>query len=71
MARQIWYAPRDVADELGVDYQTVLRWIHYDEIPATKFGKQYRISRVALDKWIAARGVQPRRSRKKIVQEIA
>ena len=39
-----FYTPAEVADLLGVNYATALRWIKYDsKIPYVKVGRSYRI----------------------------
>jgi excisionase family DNA binding protein len=50
-----WLSPQEIADELGVDYSTVLRWIYAKQIKAYKFGVQWRVKREDLDQWIEGR----------------
>lgn len=40
---------REVADILGLHYQTVLRHVREGTIPAVRIGRSYRISRHELD----------------------
>jgi excisionase family DNA binding protein len=54
-----YMAAQDVADELGVDVQTVRRWIHAGRLRAFKPGKEYRIRETDLEKFLASREVQP------------
>jgi excisionase family DNA binding protein len=51
---------QNVADELGVDVQTVRRWIHAGSLPAVKPGKEYRIREADLEEFLAAREVRPK-----------
>ncbi len=45
----------DVADELGVNPETVRVWIRSGELVALSIGKGYRISRADLDDFIRRR----------------
>jgi excisionase family DNA binding protein len=54
-----WLSPQEIADELGVDYSTVLRWIYAKQIKAYKFGVQWRVKREDLDQWIEGRAHVP------------
>jgi excisionase family DNA binding protein len=45
----VYLTTRDVARRLGVHPQTVRRWIASGRLPATRIGKDYRISRADLD----------------------
>jgi excisionase family DNA binding protein len=49
-----------IADELGVDVQTVRRWILSGALRAFKPGKEYRVRQVDLDEFLAAREVRPK-----------
>jgi excisionase family DNA binding protein len=49
-----------IADELGVDAQTVRRWIHSGKLRAFKPGKEYRVREVDLEEFLAAREVRPK-----------
>jgi excisionase family DNA binding protein len=51
---------QNVADELGVDVQTVRRWIHAGRLPAVRPGKEYRIREADLEEFLAAREVRPK-----------
>lgn len=50
----------DIADELGVDVQTVRRWIHSGRLRAFKPGKEYRIQESDLEEFLRAREVRPK-----------
>ena len=47
----------EVAAELRVSTMTVYRLIHSDELQAVKVGRSYRVPEVALDRFLADRGV--------------
>jgi excisionase family DNA binding protein len=49
-----------IADELGVDVQTVRRWIQSGKLRAFKPGKEYRIREADLEEFLAAREVRPK-----------
>jgi len=43
---------RDAADYLGLSRNTVYRLVRSGEIPAKKFGNQWRISKAVLDEFL-------------------
>jgi excisionase family DNA binding protein len=49
-----------IAEELGVDVQTVRRWIHSGRLRAFKPGKEYRVRESDLEEFLAAREVRPK-----------
>lgn len=49
----------DVAELLNVSNRTVTRWIEEGKLPAFKFGKDYRIKREDLDKFVTESKVTP------------
>jgi excisionase family DNA binding protein len=49
-----------IADELGVDVQTVRRWIHSGKLKAFKPGKEYRVREADLEEFLTAREVRPK-----------
>ena len=53
-----------VADELGVDVQTVRRWIQSGKLKAFKPGKEYRVREADLEEFLAAREVRPKAPRR-------
>jgi excisionase family DNA binding protein len=57
-------APQEVAYELGVDVQTVRRWIHNGRLRAFKPGKEYRIREDDLEEFLRAREVRPKTARR-------
>ncbi len=48
-----FYTVEQVAELLQVHWQTVLNYIKAGKLDAVRLGKGYRISKVALDKFIA------------------
>jgi excisionase family DNA binding protein len=53
-----------IADELGVDVQTVRRWIQSGKLKAFKPGKEYRVREADLEEFLAAREVRPKAPRR-------
>lgn len=51
---------QDVGDALGVDVQTVRRWIKGGRLRAFKPGKEYRIREADLEEFLQAREVRPK-----------
>lgn len=45
------YEPKDAADLMGVNKETILRAIRAGELPAKRFGKGYRIKGSDLEAW--------------------
>jgi excisionase family DNA binding protein len=50
-----WLSVDDIAHELGVHPDTVRGWIRERKLRATKLGRDYRIRREDLDKFISDR----------------
>jgi len=46
---------QEIADELGMDIQTIRRWIHTGKLPATKPGLKYLVAREELDAFLEER----------------
>jgi excisionase family DNA binding protein len=54
---------REVADELGVSTQTILRWVRAGELPAFKLpGGAIRFREAELERWLAERATLRRGS---------
>jgi excisionase family DNA binding protein len=53
-----------IAEELGVDVQTVRRWIQSGKLRAFKPGKEYRVQQADLEEFLAAREVRPKAPRR-------
>ncbi len=58
MARTM-YSTEEVADLLGLHVRTVRGYVRDGRLPATRIGKQYRITRDALDAFTGAPPGQP------------
>jgi excisionase family DNA binding protein len=48
----------EIAQNLKVNIITVRRWIHRGILPATKFLKEFRVSKKDFDKFVASRKVK-------------
>ena len=55
MAEEQYYSIEEVAKMLKVVYLTVYRWIQSNKLIAYKAGKQYRIEKTDLDKFMRKR----------------
>lgn len=53
MEDEKYYTIQEVADMLKVAYLTIYRWIKGNKLNAVKAGKQYRIKKSDLDKFLA------------------
>lgn len=45
----------EMADTCGVHVNTIRNWINDGDLPATKFGRQWKITEAALNNWIASK----------------
>lgn len=52
MEKEQYYTIEEVAEMLKVAYLTVYRWIQAGKLNAVKAGKQYRISKEEVNKFI-------------------
>lgn len=52
MTQEQYYSIEEVAKTLKVAYLTVYRWIQADKLKAYKAGKQYRIKKSDLNKFL-------------------
>ena len=52
MTEDEYYSIEEVAGKLKVAYLTVYRWIQAGKLKALKAGKQYRIKKIDLDKFL-------------------
>lgn len=50
-----YFTLEEVADMLKVAYLTVYRWVRSGKLEAVKAGKQYRIEKSKLDKFLTTR----------------
>lgn len=49
---------KDVADKLGLHYNTIYNYVRSGELKAIKFKKVYRVEEVELDKFIEDKKVK-------------
>lgn len=52
MTNEQYYTIEEVAEMLKVAYLTVYRWIQSGKLKSQKAGKQYRIKKTELDRFI-------------------
>jgi excisionase family DNA binding protein len=52
-----YYTPFEVAEIVNVDPQTVRLWCKRQYLPASKFGKFYRIDKTEFENWIKNRKI--------------
>ena len=52
MPKEIYYSLKEVSEMLKVSYITVYRWIQSNRLLALKAGKQYRVRKDELDKFL-------------------
>lgn len=52
MQKDQYYSIEEVAKMLKVAYLTVYRWVRSGKLKAVKAGKQYRIERLELDRFM-------------------
>jgi len=55
MTEEQYYSIEEVAKMLKVAYLTVYRWIQSGKLKSNKAGKQYRITKSELEKFIKAK----------------
>jgi excisionase family DNA binding protein len=56
--KRMFYSTEEVAEILGVSKQTACRLAINGEVPAKKFGRQWRFPVTAFDAWVKA-GLTP------------
>lgn len=52
MEKETYYSIEELSEMLKVAYLTVYRWVQSGKLKAYKAGKQYRISKTDLDKFM-------------------
>jgi len=50
-----YYTIEEVAKMLRVAYMTVFRWIHSGKLEALKAGKQYRITKAGIERFLSSK----------------
>ena len=57
MEKEQYFTIEEVSEMLKVAYLTVYRWIQAGKLNAVKAGKQYRIEKNTLDKFLRIRNI--------------
>jgi len=47
--KQDYYTPREIAEMMGVHYQTVMNWLRSGKLRGVKIGQIWKISKEALE----------------------
>lgn len=47
-----FYTLQEVAEMLKISYMTVFRWVKNDKLKSVKIGKQHRVKKEVLEKFI-------------------
>ena len=50
-----YYKVKELSDLLRVHINTVYNWIYSKELPATKIGRDYRVSQEQLDQFLKSK----------------
>jgi excisionase family DNA binding protein len=50
-----WYSPQELADILGLKVDTIREYIRKKQLPAYRFGRDYRVRKVDYEKWVEKR----------------
>lgn len=56
IAGETYYTLQEVADGVGVHYQTVRTWINEGTLNASKIGKSYRVPEAELKRVLSSHG---------------
>jgi len=51
-----WLSTQDAADYLGVQSDTIYRWIRERGFPAHRIGKLWKMKATEIDTWVLAQG---------------
>jgi len=54
-----WLTLQDIADELKLHIETVREWVRTKRLPAYRVGRDYRVKRTDLDKFLEQRRTKP------------
>lgn len=55
MAEKMLISASETAQRLGISLETTLRLLEFGEIPAIRFGRNWKIPVKALDEWVIER----------------
>ncbi len=50
-----WYSPQEIAGMLGLKVDTIREYIRKKELPAYKFGRDYRVKKEDYEEWLKKR----------------
>jgi len=50
-----WYSPQEIADMLGLKVDTIREYIRKKELPAYRFGRDYRVRKEDYEEWLKKR----------------
>jgi excisionase family DNA binding protein len=56
-----WISLQEVCKYLGVKRHTIMRWIEYRHMPASKVGKLWRFKTADIDEWVRNGGASGER----------
>lgn len=56
-----WISLQEVCKYLGVKRHTIMRWIEYRSMPASKVGKLWRFKTADIDEWVRNGGASGER----------
>ena len=54
-----WLTLQDIADELKLHIETVREWVRTKRLTACRVGRDYRVKRADLDKFLEERRTKP------------
>jgi excisionase family DNA binding protein len=54
-----WLTLQEIADELKLHIETVREWVRTKRLPAYRVGRDYRVKRTDLDKFLEQRRTKP------------
>ena len=54
-----WVSVQDVADHLGVNKDTVYKWIDSHGLPPHKVGRLWKFQLAEIDEWVRSGGAAP------------
>jgi excisionase family DNA binding protein len=54
-----WLTLQEIADELKLHIETVREWVRTKQLPAYRVGRDYRVKRADLDKFLKERRTKP------------
>lgn len=58
-----WMSVEEIATHIGVNRDTIYKWIERKQMPAHKLGKLWKFKVSEVDKWVRAGSFQPQSHR--------